>query len=114
MIKRIEVTEQFINAHKEFLKELQDCISAGIRVQILITDNIPDVVLRTRAIIDAIKDKFEDAVTTLVSPGAVIQMLFPSKEMLIAILFSTNPMTNEKQVHLEICRLSTESFAIGN
>lgn len=115
MIKRVEVTRSFIESQKDFLEEVQKAVSNGVKAPLgIITDNTPEIVLRTKAIVSAIMDKYPTSVTTLVVPGIVIQMLFPEKETLISVIFSVNPVTNDRHIHLEVCKLSSEVFSYGN
>ena len=109
MINKTKVTESFIESQEDFLKSLQKAVSEGIRAPMgIILDNKSEHVMRTEIIMNVIKSTFPDSTDTLVIPGTIIQMLFPKKELLVSILFLVNKTTNEKNIRLELCKLTSE------
>lgn len=109
MITKTEITKSFIESQEEFLKSLQKAVSEGIRAPLgIITDNKPEHILRTEIIIDVIKSTFPGAQPTFVIPGTIIQILFPKKELLVSIVSLINKVTSEKNIKLELCKLTSE------
>lgn len=111
MISKAKITESFIESQEDFLKSLQKAVSEGIRAPLgIILENKPEHVMRTEIIMNVIKSTFPGSIDTFVIPGTIIQMLFPKKELLVSIVFLVNKATNEKNIRLELCKLTSESI----
>ena len=112
MIRKIEITKNYLEDQEEFLIEFQKAISEGLRAPlgIVLDTNKPEPVIRAEIIIRVIKDHFPSAVHTLVMPGTLIQILLPKKELLISIQFLIHKENKEKRINLELCKLSSEDI----
>jgi len=114
MIKKIEITKTYIEDQEEFLKSLQTAVKNGLMAPAgIILDDEPEVKRRAHMIVNAIRDKFTEIDAILVLPGTLIQVLFPKKELLVTIMFLQNKITGDKNIRLELCKLTSEDIQSG-
>ena len=111
MIRKIDITKTYIEDQEEFLKSLQTAVKNGLMAPAgIILDDEPEVKRRAHMIVNAIRDKFTEVDAILVLPGTLIQVLFPKKELLVTIMFLQNKMTGDKNIRLELCKLTSEDI----
>ena len=110
MIKTIKVDKQFIESQDEFLKDIQLIFKNALMRPLIITTGLdPQVVTRTKMIIEDLGEKFGDDLHLInVIPGALIEMLFPKKELIISAVFMMDPQTKEHKINLGLVRLAYE------
>lgn len=114
MIHKVEIKKQYIEDQEEFLKSLQTAVKDGLMAPLgLILDDTPEIKRRMNAIIDTIRNKFNDVDVTLVLPGTLLQFIFFKKELLVTVLFMENKKTGDRAIHLELCKLSSEDINSG-